>query len=104
MDSNIARWEQQESTRVRRLRLRPIFEETLPCRIREDVLCSLLDHRPPVEKRRKTGDRYELTERSGRQLRTRLGAMNQRGDAELLCRDQAALIVIHVERPCRIEP
>ena len=39
----------------------------------------------------------------GRQLRTRLGTMDQMGDAKFVCRNQTALIIIHVERLCRIE-
>ena len=62
-----------------------------------------LDCGAPVEERRKTGDRDKLSERSRRQLRARLGAMNEVGDAELLCGNQTALIIIHKERPCRIE-
>ena len=68
-----------------------------------DFFSILLDHRPPVEEKRKTGDRNKLSERSRRQLRARLGAMNEVGDAELLCGNQTALIIIHKERSCRIE-
>jgi hypothetical protein len=68
-----------------------------------DFFSILLNRRPPVEKWRKTGDRNKLSERSRRQLRARLGAMNEVGDAELLCGDQTAFIIIHKERPSRIK-
>ena len=68
-----------------------------------DFFSILLDHRPPVEQWRKTGDRNELSERGGRHLRTRLGTMNEMGDAKFFCRNQTTLIIIHVEGPYRIE-
>src|SRR6185295_2759196 len=80
-----------------------VFRRKTSLLIQGDGLSSLLDDGPPVEERGKTGDRDELSERGGRQLRTRLGAMNEMGDAKFFCRNQAALIIIHIERPCRIE-
>ena len=68
-----------------------------------DFFSILLDHRPTVEEWRKTGDRDEPSERGGRQLRTRLGTMNEMGDAKLFCRNQTTLIIIHEEGPGRIE-
>ena len=59
--------------------------------------------RPPVEEWRKSGDRDELSERGRRQLRARLGAVNEMSDTELLCRNQTAFIIIHEKRPGRIE-
>lgn len=56
-----------------------------------------------VDEWRKTGDGDELCERGRRQLRTRLGTMDQMGHTKLICRNQTAFIIIHVERRFRIE-
>ena len=68
-----------------------------------DFFSILLDHRPPVEEKRETGNRDKLSERSRRQLRTRLSTMNQMGDAKLFGGHQTALVIVHVQGPCRIE-
>ena len=82
-------WRERRDTRNYGLRFAPVALDLPVARLGCWPTFSgiLLDHRPPVEEWRKTGDRDELSERGGRQLRTRLGTMNEMGDAKLFCRN-----------------
>jgi hypothetical protein len=93
-------WSRRTEKPLQHSHVEPLSDARTPL---ADFVSILLDHRLTVEEWRKTGHRDKLGERGGGQLRTRLGTMNQMGNAKLFCRNQTALIIIHVERPCRVE-